>query len=313
LKERKGRVFFHEPNRTLRQYPKQTAIVSKAYAYTQQDASKILDINPFKSGIPLEPLLYKSFLYITSNNRSMKTIRHLFFSMLLLTVLHLPSFATWSIIVVDPKTKEIGIAGASCTVSVYGIGLIVPGKGAIVVQAMSNSLARLQGFNMIRDGATPAAILAKIRHPDYDPEQQQYAVLCMNDIKHPATYTGTKTTSYGGTLTGNGISVQGNTLTHPEELQAIFDAAVKAQKEGLSIQDVLMLALEAGAKAGGDKRCGERKASSAFLTVSKAGDVEKHWLNLVVYGNDDHTHAVEALRHKFDDWKAQQQTNGAKN
>jgi len=67
-----------------------------------------------------------------------------------------------------------------------------------------------------------------------------------------------------------------------------------------------MIALEAGAKTGGDKRCGERKASSAFLTVSKPDDVEKHWLNLVIYGNDDHTHAVEALRRKFDDWKVQQ-------
>lgn len=238
----------------------------------------------------------------------MKTIRHLCLSILLLTALYLPSFATWSIIVIDPKTKEIGIAGASCTMSVYGIGAIVPGKGAIVVQAMSNGLARLQGFRMIMDGATPAAILEKIRHPDYNPEEQQYAILCMNDIKHPATYTGTKTISYGGTLTGNGISVQGNTLTNPEELQAIFNAAVKAQKDSLPIQDILMLALEAGAKAGGDKRCGERKASSAFVTVSKPDDVEKHWLNLIINRNDDHTNAVEALRKKFDNWKAKQKT-----
>jgi uncharacterized Ntn-hydrolase superfamily protein len=265
---------------------------------------KVLVINISQNRHWFGILLYKSIsVYHSLNIINMKTIRQLCFSLLFLTVLHLPSFATWSIIVVDPKTKEIGIAGASCTVSVYGIGLIVPGKGAIVVQAMSNPLARLQGFNMIRDGATPAAILEKLRHPDYDPEQQQYAILSMNDIQHPATYTGTKTSSYGGTLTGNGISVQGNMLTHPEELQAIFDAAVKAQKSSLPIQDVLMLALEAGAKAGGDKRCGERKASSAFLTVSKPTDVEKHWLNLVIYGNDDHTHAVEALRRKFDDWK----------
>jgi uncharacterized Ntn-hydrolase superfamily protein len=233
-------------------------------------------------------------------------MKNLFLTILFLTAFCLSSFATWSIIVVDPKTKEIGIAGASCTVSVYGIGRIVPGKGAIVVQAMSNAFARLQGFRMIMDGNTPGDILEKLREPQYSPEEQQYAILCMNDIEHPATYTGTKTTSHAGTITGNGISVQGNTLTNDDELQAIFDAAVQAQKDSLPIQDILMIALEAGAKAGGDKRCGERKASSAFLTVSKPGDVEKHWLNLVIYGNDDHTHAVEALRRKFDDWKLQQ-------
>jgi hypothetical protein len=60
---------------------------------------------------------------------------------ILLTALGLPCFATWSIIVVDPKTKKIGIAGASCTPSVYGIGAIMPGKGAIVVQANGNAFA----------------------------------------------------------------------------------------------------------------------------------------------------------------------------
>ena len=98
----------------------------------------------------------------------MKTTRVLYLLLFLLTALHFSSFATWSIIVVDPKTKEIGLAGASCTSSVYGIGAIVPGKGAIVVQAMSNGLARLQGFRMIMDGATPAAILEAIRSPNYD-------------------------------------------------------------------------------------------------------------------------------------------------
>jgi uncharacterized Ntn-hydrolase superfamily protein len=235
-------------------------------------------------------------------------MKNLFLTILFLTAFCLSSFATWSIIVVDPKTKEIGIAGASCTVSVYGIGRIVPGKGAIVVQAMSNAFARLQGFRMIMNGDTPGAILEKLREQQYNPEEQQYAIMCMNDMYHPATYTGTKTTSHAGTITGNGISVQGNTLTNDDELQAIFDAAVKAQKDSLPIQDILMIALEAGAKTGGDKRCGERKASSAFLTVSKPDDVEKHWLNLVIYGNDDHTPAVEALRRKFDDWKVEQKT-----
>jgi uncharacterized Ntn-hydrolase superfamily protein len=96
-------------------------------------------------------------------------------------------------------------------------------------------------------------------------------------------------------------------LTNAEEVQAIFDAAVKAQKDSLPIQEILMLALEAGARSGGDKRCGERKASSAFVIVAKPDDVEKYWLSLIINGNDDHTHAVEALRQKFDDWNARRE------
>ena len=152
----------------------------------------------------------------------MKKTQIRFLLVISLTILSLSSFATWSIIVADPKTKQIGIAGASCTISVYGIGLILPGKGAIVVQANSNPLARLQGFQMLMDGATPATILEKIRQPDFDPEQQQYAILSMKDIAHPLTYTGTQTVSHAGAITGNGISVQGNMLTNPDELQAIL-------------------------------------------------------------------------------------------
>ena len=59
------------------------------------------------------------------------------------------SFATWSIIMIDPKTNEIGIAAASCTYNCYGIGKIIPSMGAIIVQAMSNNEAREKGAAMI--------------------------------------------------------------------------------------------------------------------------------------------------------------------
>jgi uncharacterized Ntn-hydrolase superfamily protein len=226
----------------------------------------------------------------------------IYFSLLLLCG-QLSASATWSIVVIDPRTHEIGIAGASCTMSVYGIGHIVPGKGAIVVQAMSNGLARMQGFRMIMQGAHSSEILQKLRHPDYQPEDQQYAVITVADMARPATYTGKNNHSHAGALTGHGISVQGNTLTNAGVLKAVFAAAVKAKQDSLAIQDVLLLALEAGARAGGDKRCGSRKASSAFVVVSKPGDVDDYWLKLVVYGTDDHTPAVDALRKKFDAWK----------
>ena len=42
-----------------------------------------------------------------------------------------------------------------------------------------------------------------------------------------------------------------------------------------------MFALEAGAKLGGDKKCGDIKALSAFLTVAKpTDDTENPYLNL---------------------------------
>jgi uncharacterized Ntn-hydrolase superfamily protein len=241
----------------------------------------------------------------------MKPLKCLYLLLTLLTAA-IPSFATWSIIVADPKTNEIGIAGASCSINVSGIGAIMPGKGAIVVQANGNAYAKLRGFEMLMQGATPLNILERIKQPEFDPENQQYAILTINDILHPLTYTGPKAIFHAGSLTGNGISVQGNMLANPDVVKAVFNAAIKAQQDSLPIQDVLMIALETGANVGGDKRCGERKASSAFLAVAKPSDIDKYWLNLVIYGDDGRTHAVTALRQRFDEWKTKEEKSHKK-
>lgn len=235
----------------------------------------------------------------------MKEIQRLCLIYILLSMSAIEAYATWSIIVIDPRTKEIGIAGASCTYSVYGIGAIIPGKGAVIVQAMSNGAARAEGLQLIMADAPPGQILEAMKNPRFDPEKQQYAIVCVNYLDQALTYTGSETNPAKGALTKKGISVQGNTLTNPDELQAIMTAALNAQKASLSIENVLMLALEAGAKLGGDKRCGDRKASSAFLTVAKPNDPrQKPYLNLIVNGTDDTVNAVDALRQKFDAWKS---------
>lgn len=215
------------------------------------------------------------------------------------------SFATWSIIVIDPKTKEIGIAGASCTYNCYGIGGIVPGQGAIIVQAMSNKDARAKGMELIKAGSTPAQILEALRQPRYDPERQQYALVTAREMNSPATYTGATTHAYNGALTANGISVQGNTLATSDQIRIILAAALQAQKEGLTIDEVLMAALEAGSAAGGDKRCGDQRAMSAFITVAKPTDQPiRPFLNLNTFGQArGGQNAVDLLKIKHAKWK----------
>ena len=236
----------------------------------------------------------------------MKKYKGLLFT-LLFAITFFNSYATWSIIVIDPNTNQIGIAGASCTFSVYGIGGIIPGKGAIIVQAMSNKLAKHEGLQMILAGKSPEKILQSLKDPKFDPEQQQYAIICINYINKPAVYTGELTPSHKGALTAKGVSVQGNTLSNDDELQAVLNAVLQAQKDSLSLEEVLMKALEAGAQLGGDKRCGTQKASSAFLTIANPDDdPKKLFLNLVVNGSEEKTNAVEALRKKLNNWKLKQ-------
>jgi uncharacterized Ntn-hydrolase superfamily protein len=213
------------------------------------------------------------------------------------------TFATWSIIMIDPKTNEIGIAGASCTYNCYGIGEIIPGKGAIIVQAMSNSEAREKGLQMILADASPQQIIQALRNPSFDPERQQYAVVTIKYIDRPVTYTGVSTNAYNGALTKAGISVQGNTLTSKTELKLIMEAVQKGRNESLGIAEILMRALEVGSNAGGDNRCGAQKASSAFLIVARPGD-KRPYLDLNIFGQGGGgQNAVDLLRKKFEKQK----------
>ncbi|MBA4053386.1 MAG: DUF1028 domain-containing protein [Marivirga sp.] len=212
-------------------------------------------------------------------------------------------WATWSIILIDEKTGTIGIAGASCSPNCYGIGKILPGVGAIIVQAMSNREAREKGVQLILSGSTPEEIIRALREPDFDPERQQYAVLTLKYL-NPETYTGSDTNPFNGALTARGISVQGNTLTTDNVLTEVFNAVVDAQKKSLSLDAVLMLALEAGSRAGGDKRCGEQRATSAFITVfKKADNPKKPSLNLNTFGqHKDGPNAVDLLKKQYERW-----------
>jgi hypothetical protein len=45
-----------------------------------------------------------------------------------------------------------------------------------------------------------------------------------------------------------------------------------ARKKGLSIEEVLMIALEVGSKFGGDSRCGVQTATTAFIQIVKPSD-----------------------------------------
>lgn len=216
---------------------------------------------------------------------------------------HTYVFATWSIIIVDPKTHEIGIAGASCTYNCYGIGKIVPNMGAVIVQAMSNSNAREKGIRMILADASPEEIITAMRDPIFDPERQQYAVVTIGYLDQPGIYTGRLTKPFHGGLTDYGVSVQGNTLASDTTLAVVMAAVRKGKGDALHISEILLTALEAGARAGGDKRCGEQRATSAFLMVAGPND-KKPYLDLQIFGQGKgKQNAVYLLRIKYLRWK----------
>jgi uncharacterized Ntn-hydrolase superfamily protein len=190
------------------------------------------------------------------------------------------ALATWSIVAVDPRTREVGAALASC-IYVDGfrseqVAELVPGTGAVVAQALSNADARAAIAAAIARGASPAAALAAAVAPGADEKLgidlsrlRQYGAVTFE--AGPVSYTGAWNGDWAGARAGSGVSVQGNLLRGPE----VVDAALAAyQKEaGACLAGRLLAALEAGARAGGDRRCvAELGALTAFVTVAEPDD-----------------------------------------
>ena len=213
------------------------------------------------------------------------------------------SNATWSIIVLDPRTRQAGIAGASCTDYVAGIAGYVPGKGAVVAQAASNWEAKSRAEALLRENKSPAEILVAITDRAFDSavERQQYGIVSFDHLDQPATFSGAETTGFSGARTGSGYAVQGNMLPGAQVLEAAESALLSARTDGKSLEEVLLRALEAGAAAGGDKRCGKQRATSAFVLVISA---DLPWWEPQLSVNVHHlpaggANAVTILREEF--------------
>ncbi|MEG3180754.1 DUF1028 domain-containing protein [Sphingomonas sp. LT1P40] len=217
-----------------------------------------------------------------------------------------PAAATWTIVAVDPKTGEVGSAGASCTPFVAGVVRLVPARGAIVAQAASNMQAKADGAAMIADGKDAATVVAAISDRRYDtsaPEQQYGVVtLAANGRPSAAAFTGGETAEVRGHLTARGVAVQGNMLVSRAVLTATLAAWRAAERRGLRMAERLLLALEAGSRAGGDARCGVKTAQSAYLGVAKPDDApDRLSLRIVVStAREDSTNPVSEVRRRFD-------------
>ena len=213
------------------------------------------------------------------------------------------AYATWSIIAVDRTTRQIGIASASCTWDVRGVGVCVPGKGIVVVQAKSNSEPRQLGIEMLLNGYSPEKIIEAMRDEKFNPEEQQYAVISLEEGTTPAFYHGKNIWKWNGHKTSNDFIIIGNTLPDENVVLAAFEAFNTTEKQPLAFR--LMTALKAGAEAGGDKRCGMQRARSAYITVAKLKNSEAvTYLDLSVVGmNPGETSAVELLSDLFENWK----------
>jgi uncharacterized Ntn-hydrolase superfamily protein len=192
-----------------------------------------------------------------------------------------PPVATFSILAMDSATGEIGGAVQSRVFSVgNGVLWAEAGVGAVATQAIVDVSYGPQAIALLQQGLTASQVVARVLEADPDPrpgdwskEGRQFAVV---DAKgNVFAHTGPRATAGAGhascSAPGSLCTAQGNILAGQQVVDSMVAGYERSAGQHLSLR--LQEALEAGQRAGGDRR---GMQSAAMLIVKKGGGV---WLN----------------------------------
>jgi uncharacterized Ntn-hydrolase superfamily protein len=164
---------------------------------------------------------------------------------------------TFSIVARCPETGHLGVAVAT---AVPAVGSMCPftraGVGAVSTQSWVNPYLAIAVLDRIEAGADAETALAAALAADDAADLRQIGVV--DAAGRAVSWTGPSCTPWHGHMVGEGFAVQGNMLTGPEVVAEM--AVAYRASAGASLDERLMLALEAGDRAGGDKR-GKQSAS----------------------------------------------------
>lgn len=158
---------------------------------------------------------------------------------------------TWSIIARDTASGRIGVAVATCN---FAVGARVPhvrtGIGAVCTQALTNPFFGPRGLALLTAGGTAEDVVRMLMMADEGRDHRQVHV--MDREGRFAAATGAACIGWCGHLIRATLSVAGNMLAGPDVIRATADAYEAASD--LPLPARLVRAMQAGEKAGGDKR-----------------------------------------------------------
>jgi uncharacterized Ntn-hydrolase superfamily protein len=164
---------------------------------------------------------------------------------------------TFSIVAHCASTGTYGVAIASAIPCVGAISSYAAGDaGAVATQAWCNPHLGISGLELLRSGHSAHDTLKDLLASDDAFERRQLGVVDRSG--DAAAWTGGLCTPWAGHRVGQGYAVQGNMLAG-ERVLIEMEAAYRATASR-PLSERLASALEAGERAGGDKR-GKQSAS----------------------------------------------------
>ncbi|MEW6074466.1 MAG: DUF1028 domain-containing protein [Planctomycetota bacterium] len=251
-------------------------------------------------------------------------------------LLALPAGATWSIVVVNPRTGEVAVATATCLANFplwRWVPLVVVGKGAGAAQSTIDGGARnrLIMWHDLQAGWTPKEILQDLIENGLTPATRQYGVAA---FAGPAvTFSGAQCGQGLGNITGRAgdcfYAIQGNLLTGAEPVLAAEAALVGTDGD---LGQRIMAAMEAARAMGGDGRCScdpadptgcgapppdfEKSAHCGLVYIARIGDIDgdctssygcatgEYYLKISFSGLVEDPDPVFVLQGMYDTWRA---------
>lgn len=203
---------------------------------------------------------------------------------------------TFSIVAHDPRKKEWGVAVQSKFLAAAAVvSWARANAGAVATQSYANVSYGFRGLDLIESGVSAKEAIQLLTQNDEDKDLRQIGVV---DRQGQAwAYTGEKCHDWAGHAIGDGYACQGNILLPGtvEAMAARFEEVRAGQGE---LADWLVLALEAGQNAGGDKR---GRQAAGVLVVREGGGYggdNDRYLDLRV---DDHPTPIQKLKELVQD------------
>lgn len=204
-------------------------------------------------------------------------------------VLSMNYIATFSIVAFDRELGEFGIAVQS---RAFRAGAVVPhakaNVGAIATQALANLSYGPKGLALLEQGLNAHEVLQRLLAEDEFREHRQVAIIDAQG--HIAQHTGRECLAWAGHKSGKTWAAQGNILVSEKVIDAMGEAFEQA--DGL-LAERLMAALEAGQRAGGDRR-GQQAAG--LLVVRPTAYFDGPFDRLVDIRVDDHPEPIRELK-----------------
>lgn len=195
---------------------------------------------------------------------------------------------TFSIVARCHRTEMLGVAVST---AVLGVGARCPhvkaGVGAAATQSWINPYLGIDALRLMSEGFSAPEAQAKLLEDDPGRRGRQLGLVDRDG--RSAAWSGPECVPWFGHIAVPNCAIQGNMLVGEETLKAMLHAFENA--ELLELPERLLVALEAGQAAGGDKR---GKQSAALLVAHRE---EYAYCDLRV---DEHRHPVAELRRIFE-------------